>query len=126
MADVMIIQGKTETIWDNEDFARMLRDRLGSDAEQYFREKTDVETVLDDLNLTDEDILNHYCSGECDKVQDVQGHFQSVLNEIDELAREVYNKILEGYQVGSSKRTKKEQFALDKVIEIMKKVDLNT
>lgn len=125
MADVMIIQGKTETIWDDEDFARMLRDKLGYDAEQYFREKTDVETVLDDLNLTDEDILNHYCSGECDKVQDVQGHFQSVLNEIKELAREVYHQIIDNWHPGS-RRTKNEQFAVDKVLEIMKKVDLNT
>ena len=36
MPDAMIIQGKVEYIWTDEDFARMLRDKLGDDAERYF------------------------------------------------------------------------------------------
>ena len=55
MPNVMIIQGKVENIWDDEDFARMLRDRLGDDAERYFREHSDLDYALRDV--TDEQIL---------------------------------------------------------------------
>ena len=126
--EVMMIQGKVENIFDNEDFARMLRDRLGDDAERYFREQTDPEVLADGLyDLSDSEILKKgYCSGECDKVQGTQEHYENLLKEIGELADEVYQKILEGYQLGSSRRTKKEQFALDKVIEIHNIVKKNT
>lgn len=125
---VMMIQGKVENIFDNEDFARMLRDKLGDDAERYFREQTDPEVLADGLyDLSASEILKKgYCSGECDKVQGTQEHYENLLKEIGELADEVYQKILEGYQLGSSRRTKKEQFALDKVIAIHNIVKKNT
>ena len=41
---VMIIQGKVENIRDKEDFARMLGEKLGSDAELYFREVAKMRT----------------------------------------------------------------------------------
>ena len=123
--ETMMIQGKVETIYDNRDFARMLYEKLGSDAENYFLQQTDPDTVLDDLDLTDDEILLKWCSGECDKVQSTQEHYQSILTEIKALADAVYQKILEGYQIGG-KRTKKEQFALDKVIEIHNIVNKNT
>lgn len=47
---VMMIQGKVENIFDNEDFARMLGERLGSDAERYFRDETDPGK--DDFSLS--------------------------------------------------------------------------
>lgn len=126
--EIMMIQGKVENIFDNEDFARMLRDKLGDDAERYFREQTDPEVLADGLyDLDDSEILKKgYCSGECDKVQGTQEHYENLLKEIGELADEVYQKILEGYQIGSSRRTKKEQFALDKVIAIHNIVKKNT
>jgi len=126
--EVMMIQGKVENIFDNEDFARMLRDKLGDDAERYFREQTDPEVLADGLyDLSDSEILKKgYCSGECDKVQGTQEDYENLLKEIGELADEVYQKILEGYQLGSSRRTKKEQFALDKVIAIHHIVKKNT
>ena len=48
-----------------------------------------------------------------------------MLKEVGELAREIYDKILEGYVVGG-RQTKKEQFAIDKAIQIMKVVNGNT
>ena len=36
MAETLMIQGKAETIFDDRDFAELLRTRLGSDAEDYF------------------------------------------------------------------------------------------
>ena len=62
MPNVMIIQGKVENIWDDEDFARMLRDRLGDDAERYFREHSDLDYALRDV--TDEQIQNSLDEGE--------------------------------------------------------------
>ena len=67
---VMMIQGKVENIFDNEDFARMLRDRLGEDAERYFREQTDPKVVLED-----------YDTGE--------SHYLNLLDEIEEELKEI-------------------------------------
>ena len=67
---VMIIQGKVENVFDNEDFAQMLREKLGSDAEQYFREQTDPEAVLED-----------YDTGE--------SHYLNLLDEIEEELKEI-------------------------------------
>ena len=81
MADVMMIQGRVENIFDEEDFARMLRDRLGDDVERYFRERCDIDFVMRDL--TDEQ-LSEYCSGECDKVQGAIEHWTAILEEVQE------------------------------------------
>ena len=41
------------------------------------------------------------------------------------MASEIYHKIVDDWNPGT-RRTRKEQFSVDKVIEIMKKVDMNT
>lgn len=120
-----IVHGKPVTPYSDEDVFELIRDNICDDAADYIRERTDVETVLDGLNLTDEDILKHYCSGECDKVQEVQSGFESVLNEIKELASEIYHSICDDWNPGT-RRTKKEQLAVDKANEIIRKVNLNT
>ena len=74
---VMIIQGKVENVFDNEDFARMLREKLGSDAEQYFREQTDPEVVLED-----------YDTGE--------SHYLNLLDEIEEELKEIMRECEDG------------------------------
>lgn len=119
-----IVHGVPVTPYTDEHVLELIRDNVCDDCADYVREQMDVETVLDGLNLTDEDILKHYCSGECDKVQDVQGHYENILKELDEMAMEVYKKILEGNP--GTRRTRKEQFALDKVIAIHNKVGANT
>ena len=117
---------RPETIFDDEQFARLLDERLGYDAAQYFRDATDTEYLRENMKLTDDQILNEgWCSGECDRVQRTQAHWENLLKEVGELAREIYDKILEGYVVGG-RRTKKEQFAIDKAIQIMKVVNGNT
>ena len=128
MSIVLMIKGdkRPETIFDDEHFAHLLDERLGYDAAQYFRDATDTEYLQKNMKLTDDQILNEgWCSGECDKVQKTQEHWENLLKEVGELAREIYNKILEGYVVGG-RRTKKEQFAIDKAIQILKVVDSNT
>ena len=74
---VMIIQGKVENVFDNEDFARMLREKLGSDAEQYFRDQTDPEVVLED-----------YDTGE--------SHYLNLLDEIEEELKEIMRECEDG------------------------------
>ena len=74
---VMMIQGKVENVFDNEDFAQMLREKLGSDAEQYFREQTDPEAVLED-----------YDTGE--------SHYLNLLDEIEEELKEIMRECEDG------------------------------
>lgn len=128
MPTVLTIKGeqRPETIFDHEHFARLLDERLGYDAAQYFRDAVAPDSILENLDLSDDDILEGgWCSGECDKVQATQEHYENLLKEVGGLADEIYNKILEGYQVGG-RRTKKEQFAIDKAIQIHKVVKSNT
>lgn len=128
MSIVIMIKGdkRPETIFDNEQFARLLDERLGFDAGQYFRETTNLNLLKENLNLTDEEILNNgLCSGECDKVQRTQEHFENLLKYVGELAQDIYNGILDGYTIGG-KRTKKEQLSIDKAIEILRVVNNNT
>lgn len=129
MPDVLMIKGDKhpETIFDHEQFARLLDERLGYDAAEYFRDAVSKDSVLAQLDdLSDDDILEGgYCSGECDRVQETQEHYENLLKEIGGLADEIYNKILEGYHVGG-RRTKKERFAIDKAIQIHKVVKENT
>ena len=79
---VMMIQGKVENIFDNEDFARMLRDRLGEDAERYFRDETDPGVILDDL---DEAVFIEHCGGDCSKVAMIEEEKDDLSNEMDNL-----------------------------------------
>ncbi len=127
MAALLMIKGDKlpEIIFDNEQFARLLDERLGYDVAEYFRDAVSPDTILAKLDLSDDDILEGYCSGECDKVQGTQEHYENLLKEIGGLADEIYNKILEGYHVGG-RRTKREQFAIDKAIQIHKVVKQNT
>lgn len=127
MSATLVIKGQNrpETIFDNEQFARFLDERLGYDAAEYFREVVDPKSILNNMELTDEQIIKEgWCSGECDKVQRTQEHFENLLRDCGESAKAIYAGILEGYEVGR-RRTKKEQLALDKAIEIMKVVNNN-
>ena len=76
MPELMLIQGKPELITDDEDFARMLRNRLGEDAEQWFR------CVLEKIPFDPDDDIYARCEGECDKLFEQQEHYQRVLEDI--------------------------------------------
>lgn len=128
MPVMLMIKGDKcpKTIFDNEQFAYLLDERLGYDVAEYFRNAVSLISMLTKLDLSDDDILEGgYCSGECDRVQGTQEHYENLLKEVGDLADEIYNKILEGYHVGG-RRTKKEQFAIDKAIQIHKVVKQNT
>lgn len=76
MPELMLIQGVPELITDDEDFARMLRDKLGEDAEQWFR------YVLDHPRIDPDEDLFSRCKGECDKLFEQQEHYEHVLEDI--------------------------------------------
>ena len=90
MPNTMIIQGKVETIFDDEDFARLIGERLGYDAEQYFREHWDMDYLLRDM--TDDQMLE-YCSGECSRVEEVIEHWTGVLQSVQDELVELQTKV---------------------------------
>lgn len=90
MADVLMIQGKVETIWDEQDFARMLREKLGSDAEDYFNRCMDPEALYDAVYEKFSADPLKYCSGECTKTYELQQFYEDKLKEIELAARELY------------------------------------
>ena len=90
MPNTMIIQGKVETIFDDEDFARLIGERLGYDAEQYFREHWDMDYLLRDM--TDDQMLE-YCSGECSNVEEAIEHWTGVLQSVQDELVELQTKV---------------------------------
>ena len=80
MFDCLLINGKIENIHDGNDFARMLGEKLGDDAEHYFRENWLVYADYDQEQL-DEDFKNQ-CDGECDHTYEIQEHYQNVLRDV--------------------------------------------
>ena len=122
-----IVHGKPVTPMFDEDVIELIRDNVCDDCAEYVREMLSPEAQAENLyNMTDSEILKKgYCSGECNKIQETQEHYEQLLKECKELAREVYHQIVDDWNPGT-RRTKKEQFAVDKVNEIMRKVDMNT
>lgn len=91
MPNTMMIQGKVETIFDDEDFARLVGEKLGYDAEQYFRDHWDMDYLMRDV--TDDQILA-YCSGECEKVQTAIEHWTGILKRTQEELEGLQAKVL--------------------------------
>lgn len=77
MPHVLIIRGKPETIFNEDQFARVLLETLGDDPMNYF---------LNAMQEAKENPDPEACVGECDRVYEVQEHYEDVLKEIrDEL-----------------------------------------
>lgn len=91
-----IVHGKPVTPMFDEDVIELIRDNVCDDCAEYVRKRTDV-----------------------------QGHYEQLLKECGELASEIYHQIVDDWNPGT-RRTKKEQFAVDKVNQIMNLVNKNT
>lgn len=120
MPHVLMIKGekRPETIFTDEQFARLLDERLGYDAAEYFRErgKNLKEEIWDEFA---KDPL-WYCTGECDKVYDVQEQFESKLDSVMVKLRELYAHL--------SKLTMehpKKNYGLGICAEAMKRCDIS-
>ena len=126
LGHVWIVHGKPFTPMYDEDVCELIRDNVCDDCADYVRERFNIppEELLDDL--TDAEIISRgFCSGECDKVQTVGESYVSLLHEIKDLASEVYHQIVDGWNPGT-RRTKKEQLAVDRCNQIMNLVNKNT
>ena len=127
MSTVLTLKdGRREYVFSNRDFAEFLNRELGLDAYKYFNDvlKDAAKGAIEDLD--EEKILNEgWCSGECVKVQQTQEHFENLLKDCESLAREIYKTMMDGFEMGK-RRTKREQAALDKAIQIIKVVTNNT
>lgn len=102
MADVMIIQGKVRNVWDENDFADMLRELLGSDAEYYFRDLTDRATVLSDISI--DDVWEYVCFGECQKLEEQQEHYEGVLRDVKDDLDSLYYDLMDQTKEVSQKQ----------------------
>lgn len=92
MPAVLMIQGKPETVFDNEQFARLLDEKLGYDAAEYFRGTLeDQRTIL--MDEMEKEPLN-FCTGECDRVYETQRHYQDMLRDVLDNLRAYYNEQL--------------------------------
>lgn len=92
MSRVLTIQGKTETVIDDEHFAQLLDEKLGCDAAEYFRDALEDQREI----LKDEMAENPlgFCTGECDRVYDTQRHYQDVLQDLLDDLQMYYNEQL--------------------------------
>lgn len=121
-----IVHGKSVTPYSDEDVYELIRENVGDDCAYYVKDRFD--STLSELlvDTTDEHILDDgICSGECRKVQETGEHYASILHEIKDLASEVYHQIVDGWNPGT-RRTKKEQLAVDRCNQIMNLVNKNT
>lgn len=83
-SDVLIIAGRPETLFNTEDFARILDEKLGPDAAKYFRET--LENCLEECEEKISENPLKYCSGECDKLYELERHYQTAIKDaLDEL-----------------------------------------
>ena len=83
--DCLLVNGKIENIHDGNDFARMLGEKLGDDAERYFRENW---LIYDDCSPED---LPDSCPGECDHTYEIQEHYQNVLHDVKDKVAALMN-----------------------------------
>lgn len=82
--NLLLVKGKRVNVADSDDFAELLRTELGDDAETFFRQtlKESDERVFDESR----------CVGECDRTYQIQEHYERVLSDIREAAREIEGK----------------------------------
>jgi len=126
LGHVWIVHGKPVTPMYDEDVYELIRDNICDDCADYVRERFNIppEGLLDDL--TDAEIISRgFCSGECDKVLKEAEHYTAILHELKDLASEIYHQIVDDWNPGT-RRTKKEQLAVDKANQIMNLVNKNT
>ena len=114
MAETLMIQGKVETIFDERDFAEMIRVKLGSDAEDLFNRYMDSEVLYDSVYVKFSADPLKYCSGECTKTYELQQFYEDKLKEIELAARELYKCYM-----AKPKVPRKE---MDIVLDLIKKV----
>lgn len=78
MSEILNIHGVRTPIYNNDDFAMFLDEKLGYEAGDYFR------TALEDI--ANETAEKNECTGECDVTYRIEEHWQHIVQDIhDEL-----------------------------------------
>lgn len=115
----LLVNGKLENVIDRFDFARLVRQELGSDAGDYMQ---GLETDIQDEAV--ENIHKNamkYCTGECDHVFRVQEHFENVISEALEALEECFEEVDKTRKPGAapSKRQQEMEKKLQAVYRIL-------
>ena len=113
MPDLIRLSGVKEpvTLFGPDDFADLLRERLGSDAADWFRrELSECEDHADECERAY--LQNSKRCEDCAELEELR----TLIDDIDDLAREAYTVIMDS----TSRRTKTEQSALDRILEILR------
>lgn len=74
MSEILNIHGVRTPIYNNNDFAMFLDERLGYEAGDYFR------TALEDV--ANEASEKYRCTGECDTVYEIEEHWYRIVQDI--------------------------------------------
>ena len=121
-----VVDGKNVTPMYDEDVYELIRENICDDCANYVKGRFDAE-LSDLLAGKDDDyfIEEAICGGECRKVQETQEHYENLLKDIRGMASKIYHTIVNDWTPGS-KRTKKEQFAVDTANDIIRTVNSNT
>lgn len=126
LGHVWNVHGKNVTPMYDEDVYELIRENICDDCADYVKEMMEMSPADKAWSMSDEEILSSgLCSGECNKVQRTQEHYESLLKECYELASEIYHEIVDDWNPGK-RRTKKEQLAVDKANKICGIVKQNT
>ena len=121
-----IVHGRPVTPYSDEDVYELIRDNVCDDAAYYVKDRFD--STLSELlaeTLDDEILDDGICSGECRKVQETGEHYTAILHDLKNLASEIYHGLVDDWNPGT-RRTKKEQLAIDKANQIMNLINQNT
>lgn len=77
MSEILNIHGVRTPIYNNNDFAMFLDEKLGYEAGDYFR------TALEDVANAS---VEKNCTGECDTIYEIEEHWHRILQDVhDEL-----------------------------------------
>lgn len=69
---ILMVQEKPENIYDDEAFARLLEEKLGRDAAEYFRDALSDAGEMSKLE----------CTGECDATYELQERYEDILRDV--------------------------------------------
>ena len=84
----VLVNNRPHYIMNDYDFEDLLRQQISDDAARYFIES--VSGAEDDAIARFRSDPSRYCTGECDRVYNTQAHYENIMQEIEELARELY------------------------------------
>lgn len=87
MAQLIIVDGKPITIFDDNDFEQLLRDKIGNDAADYFAGHK--ARLLDELINAPSCEVSELCGGECAFVKELCDEHEDEIDGIQSAVRDL-------------------------------------